>query len=138
MTPETELADRIRSDNEAWIVRDFPTIPSQVRKGKPFVSVFRPRIAPAGTVQALDHEIKLHVYASKILDEGSAEELRNIFDGVMLSIHRLEGFIFKGADLRSFANDSFAGWEIDVTASSKNVYRAAALEERSQNGSATP
>ena len=129
-TPEQQLADQIKADNAGWIVLDYPDKPKQVSKGKPFVAVFRASIVPAGNRTMLDHELKVNVFASKQTGEGAAAELREILDGVMLSIERYVGGSFKRADLKVF-DEVYLGWDIDVTVTSENIYRSAVQLERS-------
>lgn len=129
-TPEQQLAAQIQADHEAWIVKDYPAKPAQVVKGKPAISVFRASIVPAGNRTMLDHELKVNVFASGKTGEAAADELRGLLDGVMLSIERYVGGSFKRADLKVF-DESFLGWDIDVTVTSENVYRSAIQTERS-------
>jgi hypothetical protein len=135
-TPRQQLAAQIRADNPEWIVKDFPDEPSQVRKGKPFVSIWRTSIVPAER-QHLDHELTLHVYGSKVADAAAENELDNILDGVLLSVERYAGARFVRADRRNFVNDSFAGFVVTVNTYSPNVYRAAVLNERSTDNGTT-
>lgn len=137
-TPRQQLAAQIRADHSGWDVRDYPAEPKQVRAGKPFVSIWRSDVAPAERRQFLSHELTLHVYGSKVVDEAAENELDNILDGVMLSIERYAGCIFGRASRRNFGNDSFAGFEITVSVLSENVYRAAVINERSSSASTAP
>lgn len=137
-TPRQQLAAQIQADHPEWIVKDYPDEPKQVRQGKPFVSVWREAVVPAPRTH-LDHELKLHVYGSRVQDAAAENELDNILDGVMLSIERYAGCRFTRADRRNFANEAFAGFEITVATYSPNVYRAAVLNERSNtNGTTAP
>lgn len=137
-TPRQQLAAQIKADHSDWIVKDYPDEPSQVRKGKPFVSVWRASIVPA-VRQHLDHELTLHVYGSKVQDAAAENELDNILDGILLSIERYEGARFVRAERQNFVNDTFAGFVVTVNTYSPNVYRAAVLNERStDNGTTAP
>jgi hypothetical protein len=136
-TPRQQLAAQIQADNPEWIVRDYPSEPKQVRKGKPYVSIWRASIVPAAR-QHLDHELTLHVYGSKVEDAAAENELDNILDGVLLSIERYEGARFIRADRRNLVNETFAGFVITVNTYSPNVYRAAVLNERSSSGTTAP
>lgn len=137
-TPRQQLAAQILADHPEWIVKDYPDEPTQVRKGKPFVSIWRASIVPAAR-QHLDHELTLHVYGSKVQDAGAENELDNILDGILLSIERYAGARFVRAERRNFGNDAFAGFIITVNTYSPNVYRAAVLNERStDNGTTAP
>jgi len=133
-TPRQQLAARIQTDHPTWVVKDYPEEPKQVRKGKPFISVYRADVAPEGR-QHLGHELTIHVYGSRVLDAAAENELDNILDGVLLSIERYEGCLFRKASRRNFANDTFAGFEITATVFSSNVYRSTVIQERSNNGS---
>lgn len=135
-TPRQQLAAQIAADNPEWIVKDYPDEPSQVRKGKPVVSIWRASIVPAAR-QHLDHELTLHVYGSKVQDAAAENELDNILDGILLSIERYEGARFMRAERRNLVNDSFAGFVITVNTYSPNVYRAAVLNERSTSNGTT-
>ena len=138
-TPEQRLAEQVRSDHSGWIVKDYPDSPKQVQKGKPFISVWRPAVVQNSISRThLDHELKIHAFASKVVDAGAAEELRTLLDGLMLSIERVTAGSFKRADLRSFSEGAFAGWEIDVTIPAPNIYRSTVIQERSENGIAAP
>ena len=135
-TPRQQLAAQIRADNPEWIVKDYPDEPSQVRKGKPVVSIWRASVVPAAR-QHLDHELTLHVYGSKVVDAAAETELDNILDGILLSIERYEGARFIRAERRNLVDGAFAGFVITVNTYSTNVYRAAVLTERSNNNGTT-
>jgi hypothetical protein len=130
-TPRQQLAAQIADDHPDWIVADFPLVPSQVRRGKPVVSVWRSDVTPAPNRPLLAHELTLHVYGSKVQGVEAENELDDILDGVMLSIERYKGCIFTRATRRQFADDAFSGFEILALAYSPNIYRAAVLQERS-------
>jgi len=134
-TPEQQLAVQVQGDNAGWIVKDYPTKPSQVTKGKTAVSVFRSSILPAANRTGLDHELKVNVFVGPTEGPAAADALREALDGVMLSIERYAGGSFKRADLKVF-EDKFLGWDIDVTVTSDNIYRSTVIQERSNNGSA--
>jgi hypothetical protein len=135
-TPRQQLAAQIQTDNPTWIVKDYPDEPSQVRKGKPVVSIWRASIVPAAR-QHLDHELTLHVYGSKVQDAAAENELDNILDGILLSIERYEGARFIRAERRNLVDGAFAGFVITVNTYSPNVYRAAVLNERSADNGTT-
>jgi hypothetical protein len=135
-TPRQQLAAQIRTDNPTWIVKEYPDEPSQVRKGKPVVSIWRGSIVPAAR-QHLDHELTLHVYGSKVVDAAAENELDEILDAIMLSIERYEGARFVRAERRNLGDGAFAGFVITVNTYSKNVYREAVLTERSNNNGTT-
>lgn len=135
-TPRQQLAAQIRADNPEWIVKDYPDEPSQVRKGRPVVSIWRGSIVPAAR-QHLDHELTLHVYGSKVQDAAAENELDEILDAIMLSIERYEGARFIRAERRNLVDGAFAGFVVTVNTYSKNVYREAVLTERSNNNGTT-
>lgn len=134
-TPRQQLAAQIQADNPAWLVHDFPTIPKQVRKGKPVVSVWRSDVAKEG-VQHLKHELTIHLYGAKVIGVEAENELDDHLDGLLLSLERYKGCQLVRAIRRNFADDAFAGFEVTATVYSPNIYRSTVIQERSNNGSA--
>jgi hypothetical protein len=128
-TPRQQLAAQVAADNSEWIVKPYPFEPKQVRAGKPVVSIWRGEISPASSRTMITHELTLHVYGSKVADEGAENELDNILDQIMLSIERYKGCAWSSAKRRNFVNDTFAGFEITATVTSANVYRSTIKEE---------
>ena len=131
-TPREFLAEHLAADHPGWDVRAYPSKPARLGKGEVMISVWRSDIRPSPTVLGLEHELTLHVYGPKATYSAAAEaELDDLIDEVLLSIERFKGAHFNSAARRNFEDDSFTGFEVNVTMISGNHYRAKINEERS-------
>ncbi len=128
-TPRQTLAEQITADNPAWTVLPYPSVPAQVARGKAVCSVWRGEVNPTTPRAGLTHAVTVNVYCSAT-GKSAEDELDDFLDAVMLSIERVPGFKFEGATRQTFANDTVAGWQIQLTATSENVYRTEILKER--------
>jgi hypothetical protein len=96
------------------------------------VSVWRSELRPQTGVLGLEHELTLHVYGPKATYSAETEaELDDLIDEVLLSIERYKGAHFNSAARRNFGEESFTGFEVNVSMISGNHYRAKINEERS-------
>lgn len=128
-TPRQRVAEQIAADNPKWVVLPYAHVPAQVAKSRPVCAVWRSDVDPAVSRQGLTHAVSVNVYASATGERGE-DELDDSLDAVMLSIERLEGFKFERASRQMFSNDTLAGWHIELSQLSENVYRTHILKER--------
>lgn len=129
-TPRQRVAEQIAADNPKWVVLPYASVPAQVAKSRPVCSVWRSDVAPTTPRTGLVHSVNVNVYAAATGERGE-DELDDSLDAVMLSIERLGGLKFERATRQMFNKETLAGWSIELTATSENVYRAAVLKERS-------
>ena len=130
-TPREYLAEQFKADHPEWDVRPYPAEPKQLGKGKYMLSIWRSDLAPTPGVLGLNHELTVNVYGPKATFSAETEaELDDLIDEVLLSIERLSGANFTSAKRTNFADDSFTGFEVNVTMISGNHYRKTINEER--------
>lgn len=128
-TPRQTLAEQIAQDNPAWTVLPYPAVPGQVARGKAVCSVWRGDVNPTVPRSGLTHSVTVNVYGSST-GKAAEDDLDDYLDAVMLSIERVPGFKFESATRQTFANETLAGWQVSLTATSENVYRTEILKER--------
>lgn len=130
-TPRQTVAAQIQADNPKWKVLDYPFTPSNVQLGSPVVSVWRSGVDPGASTLHLSHGVQIFVYGARTASTKAEDEMDELLDGVLLSIERLGGWRFTSAKRGLFFEDTLAGWLIEATAESTNVYKQQILRERS-------
>lgn len=129
-TPRQTVAAQIQQDNPEWKVFDYPFTPSNVQVGKPVVSVWRSGLDPGANTHHLSHSVQIFAYGARAVSSKAEDEMDDLLDGVLLSIERLGGWRFTTAKRGLFFDDTLAGWLIEATAESTNVYKQTILRER--------
>ncbi len=130
-TPRQQVAEQIAADNPTWVVLPYPSIPGQVARGKPVCSIWRSELAPAVPRQGLTHALTVNLYGPTT-GKAAEDELDDYLDALLLSVERLPGFKFERATRQQFQNDTLSGWQLELTATSENVYRALILKEKTK------
>lgn len=128
-TPRQHVAAQIAADNPKWVVMPYATVPAQVARNRPVCSVWRSTVEPAEPRSGLTHGVTVQVYASATGERGE-DELDDCLDAVMLSLERLGGLKFERAAREMYNNETVAGWHIECSQLSENVYRSTILKER--------
>lgn len=132
-TPRQILADQIIEDHtlKGYKVYPYPYFPSEVRK--PVIAVWRTDLSPnAESPNFLVHPLLVQIYGGKTVGEAVEDELEAALDDVMLSLQRVEGITFDGAERTVFGTEEtgqFQGWAIKCHGDSKNVYKSQVLSE---------
>lgn len=108
-------------------------VPANVSAKQPIVTVHRTEIQPDDKPQALKHPVQVCVYGAGQTGEITENTLDELIDGVFLSIERLAGYRITSAK-RGTLHDVFAGWVVDVEATSNNVYREIIMKENRNHG----
>lgn len=128
-TPRQILAEQIQADNPKFRVFAYGHRPANVNKGRPVVTVIRTEMGPGERVLALDHTLQVVIIGAGTDPETAENELDDVLDAVCLSIERLRDWRVTSSKRASLFEDAFTGWVIDVTCTSKNVYREIVQKE---------
>lgn len=127
-TARDYVADQVEADNPDWAVDRFPAEPAQVKRGRPYVAIWRSDLNPGSNALELRHDITLHLYAAKDTGDRAEEELEGSLDAVLLSLQRLPLFTFTSAS-RTLFKSVFQGWEIKGHITRPNHYRSTIIQE---------
>lgn len=126
------LADQIKKDNSAWIVRPYLAgPPDNLGSGKVFVAVWRTDLDVAAG--ALTHSIQIDLMHGNSADDKGETALDRRLDDVMLSLQRLDNVTVTKASRAVFGaeGNKWNGWTIECSAATENVYRSTVQQERS-------
>lgn len=124
------LADAVRAELESWKVEAAPAEPGQVKRGTPFLAIWRASVGPGPNAFSLTHEMELHLYGSRDSnDSATEEELEGYLDQLLVILQGLDRFEFKEAE-RSVFKGIFQGYKITGSIITENIYRAAVLAAR--------
>lgn len=121
------LADQIKADNPALVVCPWVHMPEQVTSGHPVVAVYRERISRLAT--ALEHHVKLDVFAALTDGPEAEDEAEDALDLVLLSLQRVPGCTWQEVQRVTFGG-SFAGYTITASMHSADVYKQTVLDEQ--------
>lgn len=117
------LAEAVREAMPLWRVEPAPAEAAQVRRGAPFLAIWRTTLGPGDSVFNLTHSMQLDLYGSKdAVDAGTEEELEGYLDQLLLVLDSLELFTFQEAERVTFKN-VFQGYKITGSITTENIYR---------------
>lgn len=117
------LGDAVKAAYPAWIVEKAPAEPGQVRRGVPFLAVWRSTLNPGDSVFNLTHSMELDLYGSKDAnDSATEEELEGYLDQLLTVLDSLELFTFREAERMTFKS-TFQGYKITGSITTENIYR---------------
>lgn len=121
-TARVILADQIKADNPEYVVKNYPA-PAPDNATKPHVFVYRTSLAPSQN--NLEHELEIAIFTgTTVLSSDSEERLGAVLDQVILSIERINGFLWTRADR---VED---GYKVSVQVVSQNHYKNIVREEQ--------
>lgn len=117
------LGDAVKEALPEWTVETAPAEPGQVRRGKPFLAIWRPSLAPGTSVFNLTHSMELDLYGHSDSNDAATEEsLEGYLDQLLTVLESLELFEFTEAT-RSTFKSVFQGWKVTGTITTQNIYR---------------
>lgn len=124
-----KIADQIKSDNSAFIVKAFPASPpDNLGAGKVLVTVYRSALNPDKTNLTHDLEIVVITGAATIT-LASEDALDSALDQILLSLERVPGVLWTSASREVF-EEKFQGYKVAVQTHSPNVYKNLVREEQ--------
>lgn len=124
-----KIADQIKADNSAYIVKAFPASPpDNLGAGKVQVTVFRSTLTPEKNNLTHDLEIVVITGASNIT-LASEDALDAALDQILLSLERIPGVLWTSASREVF-EEKFNGYKVTVQTQSPNVYKTLVREEQ--------
>lgn len=127
------VAARIKSDSPTWSVNAYLAgDPDNLAAGKVFIAIWRTDVAVAPG--ALTHTLNIDLMHGGSGSEKGETTLDAALDDLMLSLQRLDGVTVTSATRSTYGEGGkFNGWQIECTAQTENVYRAAVQQERNNN-----
>lgn len=125
-TPRETIAAQLVTDQPSWDVYSYPTAIAEVRTPAAVV-VYRTDMSPIPG--GLGHDVTLQLYGRGAGGSKTEADLDSRLDDVMLSLQRLAGVQVKKASRKTFADSSgrpdvFHGWELDLSWTSSDIYKA--------------
>lgn len=128
MTHRQIIADQIKADTPAFIVKPFPaSAPDNLAKGKAQVSVYRQSIKP--NQNSLESSLTVEIMTNAGTAISFEDDLEAALDQVILSIERIPGVLWTEA-VRTIFDEKFFGYQVTVSLSSPNVYKSLVREEQ--------
>lgn len=122
-TARSYLGDAVQAALPEWKVETAPAEPGQVRRGKPFLAIWRATLSPGDSVFNLTHAMELDLYGAKTEnDADTEEELEGHLDALLTVLESLELFQFREAERMTFKG-SFQGYKITGSITTENIYR---------------
>lgn len=119
------LGDAVKAAFPGWKVETAPAEPGQVRRGKPYLAIWRPILKPGASVFNLTHEMELDLYGAKDANEADTEtDLEGYLDQLLTVLEGLDKFEFGQAERSTFKN-VFQGYKITGSITTENIYRKA-------------
>lgn len=123
LTARSYLGDAVRAALPRWKVETAPAEPGQVRRGEPFLAIWRSSLGPGDTAFNLTHSMELDLYGAKDGNESKTEEeLDGYLDQLLTVLESLEHFQFRDAERLLFKN-VFQGYKITGSIITENIYR---------------
>lgn len=117
------LGEAVQAAYPSWKVETAPAEPGQVRRGVPFLAIWRATLNPGDSVFNLSHSMELDLYGSKDAnDSDTEEELEGYLDQLLTVLESLELFQFREAERMTFKN-VFQGYKITGSITTENIYR---------------
>lgn len=117
------LAEAVRADLPGWKVEAAPAEPGQVRRGEPFLAIWRASMGPGDSVFNLTHDMEMDLYGAKDANTAATEEeLEGHLDQLLLVLESLELFQFQRAERMTFKS-VFQGYKITGSITTENIYR---------------
>lgn len=122
-TARAYLGEAVKAALPEWKVETAPAEPAQVRKGKPFLAIWRATLSPGDTVFNLSHAMELDLYGSKDANDSTTEEeLEGHLDELLTVLESLELFQFSQAERMTFKS-VYQGYKITGSIITENIYR---------------
>lgn len=117
------LEEAVRAALPRWKVEAAPAEADQVRRGAPFLAIWRTTVGPGDSVFNLRHSMQLDLYGARDAnDSKTEEELEGYLDQLLLVLDALELFTFQEAERVTFKN-IFQGYKITGSITTENIYR---------------
>ena len=126
----TQIKNKIKADHPKLDVRNWGYVPSNVGKDL-VVAVFVTDMEPAASSTNVRQDVTVNVYGSKTTSEAVEDELDGVRDQVMLSLQRLDSFIWSKAT-RTVWKESITGWQITGYVQFPNPYASTVRQERNE------
>lgn len=117
------LGEAVKAAHPEWKVETAPAEPGQVKRGVPFLAIWRATLNPGDSVFNLSHSMELDLYGAKDSnDSATEEELEGYLDQLLTVLESLELFQFAQAERMTFKN-VFQGYKITGSITTENIYR---------------
>lgn len=117
------IADKIKLDNSAFIVKAFPVgVPENLAKGKVYVNVWREGLNNSAQTASLGEDLRIIVITTKTGTEEAENALEDALDAVLTSLTALNYVLWDSANRATIA-DTYNGYEIILRANTTNPYK---------------
>lgn len=117
------LREAVEAALPRWKVEAAPAEADQVRRGAPFLSIWRASVGAGDSVFNLRHSMQLDLYGARDANDArTEEELEGYLDQLLPVLESLELFTFQEAE-RSVFKNIFHGYKITGYITTENIYR---------------